>query len=237
MIDFPRNVFAFVIDTTEYAGNFERPMCAYLTGQIAECGVGREIADEVKNDIAHLSWWQENTAYLTDERGTQRPTSIFSTPNWFNNGFGRHFVDAPENYDEAHMAAIASAKEYNEPLEAKILDRLNRDVFEADNPGAWTKEACLRELNHRKAFLQRIIDEPTRHPAYLSVAIFTQRALPRHVFDETVRRARSFHDFTVNSASPYMIKFKGPITGFRQLKFNDTEQTLLAQYSADGLTQ
>jgi hypothetical protein len=34
----------FVVDTDTYAGNFEREMCAYITGQVGECEVGEEIA-------------------------------------------------------------------------------------------------------------------------------------------------------------------------------------------------
>ncbi|KKK83825.1 hypothetical protein LCGC14_2789530, partial [marine sediment metagenome] len=30
----------FIIDTDSYAGNFEREMCAYITGRVGECGVG-----------------------------------------------------------------------------------------------------------------------------------------------------------------------------------------------------
>ncbi len=35
------NPYLFVIDTDTYAGNFEREMCAYVTGQIGECEVSR----------------------------------------------------------------------------------------------------------------------------------------------------------------------------------------------------
>lgn len=34
--------YIFVIDTDSYAGNFERQMCAYLTGDIGESEVGKE---------------------------------------------------------------------------------------------------------------------------------------------------------------------------------------------------
>jgi len=41
--------FIFVIDTDTYAGNFERPMCAYMTGRVGECGVGEEFAEMFKH--------------------------------------------------------------------------------------------------------------------------------------------------------------------------------------------
>ena len=31
-----------IIDTEDYAGSFERPMVAYITGQLGDCGVGEE---------------------------------------------------------------------------------------------------------------------------------------------------------------------------------------------------
>ena len=37
---------AFVIDTKQYAGNFEREMCAHITGHIGECEVGRDMVQE-----------------------------------------------------------------------------------------------------------------------------------------------------------------------------------------------
>ncbi len=36
--------YLFVIDTDTYAGSFEREICAYVTGQIGECEVGKEEA-------------------------------------------------------------------------------------------------------------------------------------------------------------------------------------------------
>jgi len=38
-------MYKFIIDTDQYAGNFEREMCAYLTGTVGECGVGDEFAE------------------------------------------------------------------------------------------------------------------------------------------------------------------------------------------------
>ena len=32
----------FVVDTDTYAGNFEREMCAFMTGITGACGVGKE---------------------------------------------------------------------------------------------------------------------------------------------------------------------------------------------------
>lgn len=36
----------FIIDTDSYSGNFEREMCAYITGHIGDCLVGFEEAED-----------------------------------------------------------------------------------------------------------------------------------------------------------------------------------------------
>ena len=38
--------YGFVVRTNLYAGNFEREICAYMTGVIGECGVGDEYEDD-----------------------------------------------------------------------------------------------------------------------------------------------------------------------------------------------
>ena len=40
------NYYGFIVDTDSYAGNFEREMCAYMTGHIGECSVGEEYASD-----------------------------------------------------------------------------------------------------------------------------------------------------------------------------------------------
>jgi hypothetical protein len=34
--------YVFIIDTEQYAGNFEREMCAYCTGILGDCEVGED---------------------------------------------------------------------------------------------------------------------------------------------------------------------------------------------------
>lgn len=43
--------YSFIIDTNSYAGNFEREMCAYLTGQVGDCGVGDEHIESLKEQF------------------------------------------------------------------------------------------------------------------------------------------------------------------------------------------
>lgn len=73
--------WAFVIDTTDYAGNFERELCAYITGCVGECGVGEEMAalhDEQVGDAMTESLEWEN-----GDDGCDRPCSIFDSKNGY----------------------------------------------------------------------------------------------------------------------------------------------------------
>lgn len=70
--------YLFIIDTNQYSGNFEREMCAYLTGCIGDCGVGDKMSrlfyDEVDDPDDELF---ENIAYIPDEHGCSRPATIW----------------------------------------------------------------------------------------------------------------------------------------------------------------
>lgn len=89
--------YIVVVDTNMYSGAFERELCAYLTGQIGECGVGSHIATGESNNIKHIQWWVEHALYLDedsdpDEHKCYRPVSIFLNPRYYNNGYGHHFL-------------------------------------------------------------------------------------------------------------------------------------------------
>jgi len=79
--------WGFVVDTDEYAGNFERDLVAYMTGQVGECEVGEECAEKyreagLKEDVYVIS--------QPDDHGCMRPASIFPNPDWWNDGKGNH---------------------------------------------------------------------------------------------------------------------------------------------------
>ena len=83
------NYYMFVVDTDRYAGNFERQMCAYITGHIGDCGVGGEekklFEDEEGNYLYELLW--TNNTYIVniaDERGCYRPCIIKPNPRHSN---------------------------------------------------------------------------------------------------------------------------------------------------------
>ena len=182
-----------VIDTENYAGNFERQMCAFVTGRIGECGVGDVIAREAAPDIRNMGWWKTHSVMVADEKGCSRPVSIWPTSGWFNNGMGGHFRDNPDNYAEAREQAFQAMVKYNKHQNDVIKLRLENSDFEtATDRGGWTEEACRRTLEGNEASERRVRDDETRHPAYLSVALFVSE-LPRgDVLDELKDRARKF---------------------------------------------
>jgi len=79
--------YNFVIDTDSYAGNFERAMCAYITGQVGECGVGKEMAELAKKELSKEQFenFSNIVAFIYDEENGcfRRPCKIYKNPNWF----------------------------------------------------------------------------------------------------------------------------------------------------------
>lgn len=96
-------VWAFVVDTDKYAGNFERGMTAFCTGRTGECDVARKQAalfhedhpleldecDMLENcvfpsgyDSSGILPGEEvpQMAWLPDDHGCHRPTAIHLSP-------------------------------------------------------------------------------------------------------------------------------------------------------------
>ncbi len=75
MVSYPNeDCWGFIIDTDSYAGNFERDLCAYVTGQVGECGVGKSLVEKLPIDFSEL------VMGVADEHGCIRPCSIFMNP-------------------------------------------------------------------------------------------------------------------------------------------------------------
>lgn len=83
-----------IIDTTAYAGNFERELCAYVTGQIAECLVGDEFISQT-DQPKYLDWWEDHIDPQEDIEGSEfyRPCTIWKTNDTNNSHSVAIFVD------------------------------------------------------------------------------------------------------------------------------------------------
>jgi len=69
-----------VIDTDSYAGNFERELCGYVTGQYGECEVGKDYSELFSSQIAHLEWWGKHIVKRTEphqEAPCKRPVTFY----------------------------------------------------------------------------------------------------------------------------------------------------------------
>lgn len=60
--------FAVIIDTNDYAGNFEREMTAFCTGIVGECEVGEEYIDHKIGEL-----FDEAIQQVSDDNGCYRP--------------------------------------------------------------------------------------------------------------------------------------------------------------------
>lgn len=70
-----------VVDTNSYAGNFERDLCAYVTGQYGECGVGEDYARAYSGHITHIDWWDKHIVKRSESRHEspcKRPATAYA---------------------------------------------------------------------------------------------------------------------------------------------------------------
>mgnify|MGYP001618537458 CR=1 FL=1 len=90
MVDFPDAPWLFVIDTKDYAGNFERLLTAWITGVLGECGVGREERAAARAALSPKvqKWYADHVVLCPDEHGCHRPTSIWQGPKGAEKKFG-----------------------------------------------------------------------------------------------------------------------------------------------------
>jgi hypothetical protein len=203
-----------LVDTTSYAGGFERELCAYATGHHGECGVGSEIAARVRRDIIHLDWWKANIRNEPDDdRGCRRPAAVWATPGWFTVPGGGTWRDTPENYEPARLASIEGIRRDFEPERRQIQRRLDEEDFDTDETGPWTKEACLRKLAADEEKIRTF--STRRYPAQLSAAIFVAEAPPADVIAEFKERAAHFCANRDSIDTHLLSKGRIELTGFR----------------------
>ena len=63
--------YVIIVRTDSYAGNFERELCAHLTGIIGECEVGDDYVDENIESI-----FDQSVKSVPDDNGCYRPVSL-----------------------------------------------------------------------------------------------------------------------------------------------------------------
>lgn len=70
--------YGLVIKTNEYTGNFEREMCAFLTGQVGECEVGDDMRDILVEEGVDMETmgFESYINHVPDDHGCHRPVSL-----------------------------------------------------------------------------------------------------------------------------------------------------------------
>lgn len=145
-----KDCWLVVVDTNHYAGNFERPMVAWMTGCSGDCGAGKEIAEKAEEDLA-VEAISDLVMSTADDHGTRRPATIWPTPGFFNDGMGGHYQDDtdPKLVEETYLRSVRDYAENHimRSYEDKEYSKAEADKFIAERPKAG------------------------RHPAYKSVAV------------------------------------------------------------------
>jgi len=158
--------FLFIADTTQYSGNFEREMCAFVTGQVGDCGVGHDKAVIFEKTVP--SKWQKKMEAIVeneaDEHGCFRPVKIYPTPGFFNDGMGNHWPDEKWGTSEVTIAYQEAINDYQQ----KYKD----------------------SLPHLDAKTVEVI----KYPAFQSVAIILGRKPSKGEFDFLVKRTKEFFE-------------------------------------------
>lgn len=114
---FRRPMYIFIVDTDTYAGNFERELTAYCTGCVGECGVGDNHAVVFNEECPGVNM-EAIIEMVPDENGCRRPTSIWPTPGFWNDGLGSEWPDSMWGSVEACRKYEESAKKHN--VSAKV---------------------------------------------------------------------------------------------------------------------
>lgn len=156
------NRLIFVIDTDTYAGNFERQLCAYITGVIGECEQGDREAEEFRKEHPDLveQMEYELIRQVPDDHGCRRPVSIYPTPGFFNDGVGNVYPMERVGDPEVTEKYRQELKKYNDKNPSDFED------WETEMPG--------------------------QHPAYHSVAVFLYEKPSDEILELMVKRAKEY---------------------------------------------
>lgn len=168
-----RNCFLLIIDTSEYAGNFERELVAYMVGCVGEDDVGSAIAEAACAALESAGIELPDPISFTDDKGVSRPATIYPTPGWFNDGLGNEW---PDDADPADVQA-----KYDEAVRSQADE--TRKVY-----------GHMPEYGEERAqnILKKVGTEVRRWPAYLSVAVGFEDELDPSALEVMVQRAKDF---------------------------------------------
>jgi hypothetical protein len=184
------DIAQILIHTKDLAALFDKELCAYVTGEVGECELAVDIADQYKKEIKHNQWWTENIIYTKDSDGYMQPMYLSSTPGWFNNGCGGLYKDNAAMDKKAHDDAIAFAKNFIAKQVREAETRLKQNSFDAE----WTKSYCYDVIDNATSEVRRVAKKAVKDPAYMTIGISVRDVPPKEVLLELVKRVKNFTD-------------------------------------------
>lgn len=209
----------FVIDTDSYAGNFERDMCAYLTGIVGDCEIGNVFAE-----LFHEECEVDFSEYLEkrpDEYGVFRPTSLWPTKGWLSMGFNKAVRDNEWNQEEADkIYQEGMAEHYRKYLK-------NAEAIQVGTAGH-TEDTKAQAIEQCKKDIERALKRkcPKTNPNN-SVAIFFSKKPTLEQINLMKKRAFVFAEAKRKRAKEWEFSweenFKLAIHGFRLITETITE--------------
>lgn len=141
--------YIFVIDTDKYAGNFEREMCAYITGIFDDGGVAKEdakvYAKEMGLEFSSISGVNKNPLEKYIRFVDDRPVNIYPNRRWYCDGTGNHYRRKdPKKYRcylNKRWPAYASVAIYLEKLPPEKILKFMKDRAEKFVKEYWLGES------------------------------------------------------------------------------------------------
>lgn len=204
----------FVIDTENYAGNFERELCAYITGRVGECGVGDDMAELFKQEVGEPF---ENVVEEGDEHGCYRPATIYPSLGWYNDGMGGHYKEGQEAEALINYRKNAAAHHRGNGLGIQYLKRWRAGDREGLIKAGWDEESLVKSAaeDEAKAVKAEKTTKLGKYPAYNSVAISFGKKPTEKQIALMKKRAQLFAEMKCEySNNPRISK----ITGFRLIE-------------------
>lgn len=163
----------FIIDTEQYAGQFERDMCAYMTGQPGDADTDEISAFQAEVLPSLAAQVGALVGYFADEHGPRGPADILPTPGWFNHGLGGHYRDIPENGAKALANFQARTRAHEQATRDQLETRLATDPADPGAPDTANRVALQQNMDVCSARVAKAdaMTAPHKYPAFLSVAI------------------------------------------------------------------
>jgi len=155
--------FGFVVDTNQYAGNFDRDL-------------GRYLKLNLELNVVDMGWNFDSF------------TSIYPTPNWYNNGLGFNYQKGQE------ALAVEKYKEHCEKTGNVYIANIRRtenELLSGKVVEGWTLDDCAREIQRNQRYIANgpmgkmpTVETISCGSAYNSVVIYLTERPTAQMIDE-----------------------------------------------------